>query len=112
MSNLYVQESYVNETKGYRFGDSEWYETYTDNIGRLFRDMQKEYGRCVSRMYVDKTDGRVIPIGWVFQKRMEYEDSHDTYVREVWVQVSRTPVETRHVTVTEPGPVSPWEESA
>jgi hypothetical protein len=39
---LQVKETYVNETKGYQFGDVPWYEPYTDNIGKLFRTMQKE----------------------------------------------------------------------
>ena len=91
MGNLYVQETYVNETKGYRCGESEVYETFTDKPGRLFRDMQREYGRCVSSMYIDGEDGNAQRIGWVFRKRMEYEDyrghGERYYVREVWVSV-------------------------
>ena len=105
---LWVQESYINQTEGYRFGDSDWYETFATDRGQLFRFMQKEYGRCVSRMYVDALEGPPLQVGWVFEKVMEYEDSPQKYVREVWVQVSTTPV---HKTVSFDA-VSPWEVSA
>ena len=83
---LQVQETYVNESEGYIFGESDWYEPYTNDRGHLFRAMQREYGRCVSKMYRDEIDGQPSVIGWVFSKRMPYEDNpRQTYVREVWV---------------------------
>jgi hypothetical protein len=100
---LMVRESFVNETKGYRFSESDWYEAFTDSRKRLFRDCQKEYGRCTSAIYVDVADGPPKQIGWYFEKRMEYEDSRpsydsytgkmrkpDTYIRGVWVHVQDT----------------------
>lgn len=104
MPNLYVRESFVNLTEGYRFGDEPWYKAYTEDRGKLFRSMQREYGRCVSRIYIDApgrtVDGHYepLPLGWVFQKRMEYEDARRDwpadkrfYIREVWVEVSDQP---------------------
>lgn len=98
--NLWIQESFVNATEGYTFGDNPGYETYTDNVGRLFRDMQREYGRCTSKVYRDTENG-VQQIGWVFQKRLRYEDARrdwngrysekDYYIREVWVTVHDAP---------------------
>lgn len=83
---MLVQESFVNATKGYRFGDSEPYEIFTENIGVLFASLQREYGRCVSRIYVDlESEPQPIAVGWVFQKRMRYEDTADYYLREVWI---------------------------
>ena len=87
---MLISETFVNLDKGYRFGESEPYEPYTDNVGELFREMRREYGRCTGSVYVDTTDGKVKRIGWVFQKRMEYEDyrrgdSERYYTREVWV---------------------------
>jgi hypothetical protein len=85
---MLVSETFVNQTKGYQFGESEPYEPYTDNAGEFFREMQKEYGRCVSSVYVDSPDGPPIKVGWVFEKTMQYEDArskNDTYIREVWV---------------------------
>ena len=49
--------------------------------GAIFRFCQKEYGRCVSGVYVGEGD----QVGWVFEKRMQYEDCNDTYIRQVWV---------------------------
>jgi hypothetical protein len=94
--NLWVSETFLNKTKDFRFGDTEPYETYTDTIGQLFREMQREYGRCVSRVYTDAS-GTTKQIGWVFEKRMQYEDARgndterDYYIREVWVTVYTAP---------------------
>jgi len=64
-SMLLTQETYVNATKGYRFGESDPYEPWTEDTGNLFAALQKEYGRCVSRIYVDLTDAPAVPVGWV-----------------------------------------------
>ena len=87
-TNLYVQESFVNTTKGYRFGDSNPYETFTDNPGQLYRAMQKEYGRCTGYIYRN-TDNPHEPqkIGWVFVKRTQYTDCKETYLQETWITV-------------------------
>lgn len=110
-----VRETYVNETKGYQYGSTDWGEAWTDNRGRLFRELQREYGGCVSRMYrdvavhvfqvpncpmvarPDVVRWEVEAIGWVFAKRLQYEDARpdyngryresDYYRREVWVEV-------------------------
>jgi len=96
MSNLYVKEVFVNETDHYIFNDGDWYETYTDNRSKLFRNMQREYGRCISKIYMDVSVGQfhgaVIrkpkQVGWVFEKKMAYEDnSKKFYIRTVWVEV-------------------------
>lgn len=83
MANLFIQESYVNASEGYRIGDSEVYETWTDNPGDLFRSLRREYGKA-QNMYRDTDDG-VKRCGWVFTKRVQYTDSKDTYLQEVWV---------------------------
>jgi hypothetical protein len=100
MMALQIRETFTNETRGYRSDWSEWYEPYTDNIGRLFRGMQREYGRCVGRIYVDAPrDGSAFgavgssACGWYFEKKVEYEDSgrfgrpRAFYTRGVWVEM-------------------------
>lgn len=97
---LEVSETYIDETRGCIFGDSGgWYEPYTENVGRLFRNMQQEFGRCTGTVYVDTAQGETMATGWVFSKRVEYDDAHRirrkedrTYVREVWVSLRWTPV--------------------
>lgn len=88
-----IQETYANQDKDCIFGESGWYEPFTDSPGELFFSLRSEYGRCTGRVYRDLPDGGAKAVGWVFLKRMEYEDSHHirsgskTYLREVWVTV-------------------------
>lgn len=92
--NMLISESFVNATKGYHLGEeSEPYEAFTDDVGKLFRSLMREYGRCVSSVYVDTKNGKSKRIGWVFQKRMKYEDCDETFIREVWVTLHDAPPE-------------------
>jgi hypothetical protein len=89
---LEVREFYINKTKGYRFGESDWYESFTDSKAELFKSCQKDFGRCVSKMYIELKNGGDREIGWVFEKRMQYDDARsnqpeDYYIREVWIEV-------------------------
>jgi hypothetical protein len=85
-----ITDSHGDDDKVYRLGDIEPYEAYTDNVGKLFRNMQKEYGRCTGAVYIDTSEGTK-KIGWVFRKREEYSDYRGRgdryYTREVWVQL-------------------------
>lgn len=83
---LFVREIYINATEERMYSDSEVYESSFDNVGDLFRALQKEFGACTGKMYIDTNNGPK-PIGWVFQKRVEYDFSKETYLREVWVEV-------------------------
>ena len=84
--NLWAQEDYVDASGGCRLGNTEPYETFTDNEGQLFREFRNLYGRCISKVYVDEK-----AIGWVFQSRVPYSDSADRYIREVWVTLHDGP---------------------
>ena len=84
--NLFVRETYINATEGYRFGESDVYETEYDNLGELYHSLRRAHGRCTGRVYID-TEGKTLTIGWVFIKRTRYEDVNDMYLREVWVEV-------------------------
>lgn len=63
-------------------------ETVEELRGELYRFSVREFGRCISKVYVD-TDGNAVPVGYVFQKRREYDDSPDTYLQETWVTLER-----------------------
>lgn len=89
-SMLYAQESYVNATEGRLYGEGPVTETFTADRGELYRACQKEYGRCTGKVYIDSDEGPRA-IGWVFQGRARYEDSDETYLREVWVTVHTSP---------------------
>jgi hypothetical protein len=83
---LEIKETHVNESKGYCFSETEWHTPFTTDIGHLYRSLQGEYGRCISYVY-NTVNGATVPIGWVFQKRLQYEDSPEFYIRESWVMI-------------------------
>jgi hypothetical protein len=82
---LVIREVWVNQTGNYICGDSGYYRPFTEDLGRLFRSLQKEYGRCVSPVYRDTPDGTHDKIGWVFEKQAKYEDTGEPYMAETWV---------------------------
>jgi len=90
---ILVSETFCNATKNAQFGESEPYEPWTDDVGKLFADYRREYGRA-SKVYVDTTSGAQ-HVGWCFSKRMKYEDARDDssesyYDRQVWVTLYAT----------------------
>lgn len=89
---LYVEESYVNATEGCRIGDSGIHESAFTAPGDLYRACQHEFGRCTGKVYVD-TDNGPQAVGWVFVERQQYTDTHEPYLREVWVTVHERPPE-------------------
>lgn len=88
---LWISEEHFDRTRGYCFEQIPLYETRYENneVKKLFLALQKEYGRCRSRVYVDKSDGTHQQVGWVFEKRNQYDDCNEKYTREVWVTVKR-----------------------
>lgn len=83
---ILIQIEGVNETKGYRLGSSEVYETWCETIGELFLEMQREYGRCVSKVYI----GEGTQIGWVFEKLQTYTDCDEQYLMQTWVTIHQS----------------------
>jgi hypothetical protein len=85
---ILVSETFCNATKRAQFGETEPYEPWTDDVGKLFADYRREFGRA-GKVYVDTMHGAQ-HVGWCFRKRMKYEDARDNsdesyYDREVWV---------------------------
>jgi len=96
---MLIQVSTTNETKGYRIYDSEPYESFTDNIARLFLNLQKEYGACKSSVFNDIA-GKAVRVGWYFEKKVEYSDNRSYtpkdkrfYVQGAWVTFYEKPAE-------------------
>jgi hypothetical protein len=87
MSNLWVQENWVDASRGIRIGDSDIYEAFTSSPGELFRDLQREYGRCGGKVYV----GEGQQVGWWFEKKKQYDDSEDTFTLQTWVTLHKGP---------------------
>jgi hypothetical protein len=89
---MMIQETYVNRDTNTRYAESEPQRAFTDDLGKLYRSLRAEYGRCTGHIHVDQKDGEVKTIGWVFVKRVPYEGrvrdgEPRTYLREVWVTV-------------------------
>ena len=86
---MFIQETHLNNTENYLIGESPWYEPFTDDLGKLFKSLQKKWGRCTGTSYVDSTNGESQTVGWVFQKRLQYDGAtskRDTFLRETWVR--------------------------
>jgi hypothetical protein len=92
MSKLYAQETWIDRTRNCGLGESDVYETFSNEAGDLYRAFQREYGRCMSRVYVDTPDGAKA-IGWVFIQRTKYSDSPKTFLRETWITLHTAPPE-------------------
>ena len=80
-----VQNINTDDEKRILLNESDIYETFTNDRGELYRSLQKEYGRCISKVYVGETD--IKEIGWVFVKREMYNDCNETYLQETWITV-------------------------
>lgn len=96
-ADVFVRECAVNATEGYLMYevDTPMRETVWEEFperGEFYRFCSREFGRCVSKMFVDDANGEAIHVGYVFQKRERYEDTGDPFVRETWVGfVTKTP---------------------
>ena len=93
MPKLWVKETFLDADAGHIFGESDWYEAYSDHPGDIYRSARGLYGRCIGKAYLDDLDGKAKHVGWVFQGRDKYQDCDDTYLREVWVEFEFRPTE-------------------
>ena len=50
--------------------------TSQTDTGGLYARLAGEYGRCTSKVYLDTKSRGTIAIGWVFQKKVEYDDAY------------------------------------
>lgn len=110
---LWITEKYVDRNKGHIYNVVDWYETRFGDVELrgLFMGCVASLGRARS-MWQDTPSGGRAQVGWVFEKRVEYDDAlqtapvkERTYLREVWVEVSIG--DPRQATLP-PMVVSPW----
>ena len=92
---MFVREVYINATECCMYGDSGIYETNIDDIGKLFERSQKEFGRCIGKVYVDQEE-TTMAVGWVFQKKQLYGDVAENYLQETWVTLYERPDTVMH----------------
>ena len=109
---LWIKETHINATKSTHCRDVDWHETEfkDDELRLLLKHMIKEFGR-VRSMWRNTPDGKR-QVGWVFEKRVEYDGTRPntpakerTYLHETRVEVSIG--DPRQSTPT-PIAMSPW----
>ena len=91
--NLHIQEDYVEVLENgtcLGYGSSDVYETFTNNIGKLFTSLQKDHGRCKGKVYIDTSEVSR-QVGWVFEKKKKYTDCNESFIRQVWVTLHEQP---------------------
>ena len=95
MSQLWIQTESVDATRDIRIDSSKPEPTNfeDDEVGVLYRALRSNLGRCIGKVYIDTQKKEVVPIGWVFQKRQEYDRSNRTYLLETWVTILNGPQE-------------------
>ncbi len=101
--DLVIQEEHTSEDdngRGYQLGEPSTQSlsetifdgyprgeaTLKETLGDLFRHSRREYGRCMSRIYVDDRQGKTHPVGWYFEKRRPFDDDpRKSYRHGVWI---------------------------
>jgi len=83
---MLIRETVMDANTKSVFGDTPFYIAFTDSRNDLFKACQREYGRCVSPILIETRYGTKVA-GWVFQKKDYYEDTHEPFIRETWVEV-------------------------
>jgi hypothetical protein len=87
---MLISETFVNLDREVRYSEVPPYEPFTDDLGELYRSLRAEYGRCTGHVYIDRADAQPLAVGWVFVKRVPYDDCNKTYLREVWITCYQT----------------------
>lgn len=97
MSSLYLNETHISKNDDCIIGESGLVDSFfdtNDSKGYILDELKKEYGKVVSKVYIDKPVWNhfgyienYVPehIGYVFEKKMQYQDCKETYIHQVWV---------------------------
>jgi len=56
-----------------------------ETVSDVFREAKKQYGKCMSKIYVD-TENSIQVSGWVFEKKVKYADCNDKYIQRAWIE--------------------------
>lgn len=79
-----LEITYIDRDKGIKY-KSHSLPLETTALKGLFRLLSREYGRCLSKVYVG--EGTSTPIGWVFEKKQSYTDA-GYFIQETWVTIN------------------------
>lgn len=82
-----VEVTMTNKTENYIIFEKiqEWDNGRCETPAEVYRAALREYGRCVSKMYIDSKGGKARHIGWVFERKCYYEDTRESYIQETWI---------------------------
>ena len=80
-----VDISIVNETENYIFYEEVENWDYCENEKDVYHAAKKEYGKCISKVYINNSVGKAQHIGWSFQKKCKYDDTNDEYIQTAWI---------------------------
>ena len=83
-----ITSTYVNKSEDYILGEEsiDIEDSIINNLRELYHHGLQEYGRCTSKIFIDKSDGAK-HIGYTFEKRVKYTDSNNTYLQETWLAI-------------------------
>jgi len=108
MDKIWITESHIikqdNGESYHACDDIGPYETFTSNKGELFASLRREYGKCVSSVYIDR-DNKIMRVGWVFEKRMNFTNSKESYIAETWITLVSPETHPVQITVNRHIPV-------
>ena len=81
-----------NWEHAYRSGNTHCEDMEFESMKELFETLQESYGRCKGKVYCDTPEDDSAHIGWIFEKKEEYErDSYagqrQYYILETWVSL-------------------------
>ena len=62
-------------------------DSIIDNLKDLYHFGLKEYGKCISKIYIDDKQGNPSHIGYMFVKKMKYEDCNEYFLCETWLSL-------------------------
>ena len=84
-----LESTYLNATRGNLIGEESLplEDSVIDTVTDIYHFGLGQFGRCTGKVYVDAPSGAK-HVGYVFQGLDKYEDSDETYLREVWISIS------------------------
>ena len=85
---LKVRVVLVDENQNCRYYD-EIEDPGSPDEGEIYRNYRSEYGRCAGHVYMTTKERDGVPIGWVFVRRVKYDDSGKIFLRTAWVTLVR-----------------------
>ncbi len=84
-----VKEVYIDKDEGCCFGENDFSldDSTINTLSDLYRYGVCEFGRCTSKVFIDGKDNNTQHIGYIFEKRLEYNDNKETYLQETWLTI-------------------------